>query len=453
MSSSPVQLSPATPDEVRRPVLGLALSGGGFRASFFHVGVLARLAETGTLRNVEVISTVSGGSILGALYYLALKDLLESVPDAEITDEHYVAVVRRVEKVLFDGVARQVRALTYSDLGKNFRMRHDDYSRSDRIGELYDEIFYRPVWNESIFGGTPTPRAADKPIEMRELLIHPPGETDAFRPLRHNDGRKAPVPVLLLNATSLNTGHNWRFQAVEMGEDPRSGNAWVQLDKNQRLLTARYEQISAHQQDFPLGARGGARRPACRPSSIRLPSAGSTPVSASSSSTAACTTTRASAALLDLDCERMIVSDASGQMSDLANPSTRIPAAAGRASSIYGDRVREEQLNEALSRPGTVLVHLRQGLPAEGFSPLGTDGQAARRHDRAREDRLRGRTETCRRPARARAHRPRLVQRGRGVLALALRLPDDARVSCRSSRAWSTTGSSAQPTWPSCEPS
>ena len=70
--------------QTRRPGLGLALSGGGFRASFFHVGVLARLAETGTLRKVEVISTVSGGSILGALYYLALKDLLESVPDAEI---------------------------------------------------------------------------------------------------------------------------------------------------------------------------------------------------------------------------------------------------------------------------------------------------------------------------------------------------------------------------------
>jgi hypothetical protein len=33
--------------------LGLALSGGGFRASFFHVGVLARMAEMRLLRRVE----------------------------------------------------------------------------------------------------------------------------------------------------------------------------------------------------------------------------------------------------------------------------------------------------------------------------------------------------------------------------------------------------------------
>src|SRR3954468_24821977 len=101
----------APDEETRRPGLGLALSGGGFRASFFHVGVLARLAETGMLRKVELISTVSGGSILGALYYLALKDLLENVPDAEITDQHYVQVVQRVERALFAGVSRQVRAL------------------------------------------------------------------------------------------------------------------------------------------------------------------------------------------------------------------------------------------------------------------------------------------------------------------------------------------------------
>ncbi|MFV2057835.1 MAG: patatin-like phospholipase family protein, partial [Thiohalomonadales bacterium] len=48
--------------------LGLSLSGGGFRASFFHLGTLARMAEHGMLRHVEVISTVSGGSIVGAAY-------------------------------------------------------------------------------------------------------------------------------------------------------------------------------------------------------------------------------------------------------------------------------------------------------------------------------------------------------------------------------------------------
>ena len=35
--------------------VGLALSGGGFRASLFHIGVLARLAELDVLRQVEVL--------------------------------------------------------------------------------------------------------------------------------------------------------------------------------------------------------------------------------------------------------------------------------------------------------------------------------------------------------------------------------------------------------------
>jgi NTE family protein len=46
--------------------LGLALSGGGFRAAAFHLGVLKRLREVKLLENVKVLSTVSGGSITGA---------------------------------------------------------------------------------------------------------------------------------------------------------------------------------------------------------------------------------------------------------------------------------------------------------------------------------------------------------------------------------------------------
>ena len=41
--------------------VGLALSGGGFRASLYHIGVLAKLAELDLLRHVEVLSCVSGG--------------------------------------------------------------------------------------------------------------------------------------------------------------------------------------------------------------------------------------------------------------------------------------------------------------------------------------------------------------------------------------------------------
>jgi len=47
--------------------IGLALSGGGFRATVFHLGVLARLAEQRCLEDVELVSTVSGGSLAAAL--------------------------------------------------------------------------------------------------------------------------------------------------------------------------------------------------------------------------------------------------------------------------------------------------------------------------------------------------------------------------------------------------
>jgi NTE family protein len=50
--------------------IGLALSGGGFRAAAFHLGTLKKLKELGILSNIDVISTISGGSIIGAFYAL-----------------------------------------------------------------------------------------------------------------------------------------------------------------------------------------------------------------------------------------------------------------------------------------------------------------------------------------------------------------------------------------------
>jgi len=49
---------------------GLALSGGGYRAAAFHLGTLQKLHEMGRLASIDVISTISGGSITGAAYCL-----------------------------------------------------------------------------------------------------------------------------------------------------------------------------------------------------------------------------------------------------------------------------------------------------------------------------------------------------------------------------------------------
>ncbi|MEP4038990.1 patatin-like phospholipase family protein [Pseudophaeobacter sp.] len=46
--------------------IGLALSGGGFRATLFHCGALIRLNEMGMLPRIDRIASVSGGSITAA---------------------------------------------------------------------------------------------------------------------------------------------------------------------------------------------------------------------------------------------------------------------------------------------------------------------------------------------------------------------------------------------------
>jgi len=46
--------------------IGLALSGGGFRAAAFHLGVFRKLQDLGLLWKLDLLSCVSGGSIAGA---------------------------------------------------------------------------------------------------------------------------------------------------------------------------------------------------------------------------------------------------------------------------------------------------------------------------------------------------------------------------------------------------
>lgn len=47
--------------------IGVALSGGGFRATLFHLGALYRLNEMGMLNRASTISSVSGGAIVAGI--------------------------------------------------------------------------------------------------------------------------------------------------------------------------------------------------------------------------------------------------------------------------------------------------------------------------------------------------------------------------------------------------
>jgi len=197
---------------VARGKVGLALSGGGLRASLYHLGVLARLAEMDVLRHVEAISTVSGGSIVGAHYYLKLKEQLEK--KAELAPGDYVALVDRLIGEFMVGVRANIRMRTLSNLFANLRMLFGkSVTRSTRLGELYDRYFYRRQGRLAGAGGA-------GPIRMSELLIAPKGFAEGFNPKLSNWRLANKVPVLLLNATSLNTGHSWQFTARWMGEPP-----------------------------------------------------------------------------------------------------------------------------------------------------------------------------------------------------------------------------------------
>src|SRR6476469_4688105 len=46
--------------------IGLALSGGGFRATLYHLGLVRFLRDAGILQQVTHITSVSGGSIMAA---------------------------------------------------------------------------------------------------------------------------------------------------------------------------------------------------------------------------------------------------------------------------------------------------------------------------------------------------------------------------------------------------
>jgi NTE family protein len=221
---------------------GLALSGGGFRASLFHLGVLACLADLNQLKSVRYLSTVSGGSIVGAAYYLKVKQLLDGTREDGLapSDAAYVQIVEELIDAFLTGVQTNIRMRTFLNPLKNIRMLQEDYSRSDRISELYSATFYEPIWEsmqrgfgrlskdsalDSSFRESMERPLVDGGIPLRDLKIFPKGEkpedsgaytdVDAYNDDPHNAFK---IPVLILNATTLNTGHNWQFTASYAGE-------------------------------------------------------------------------------------------------------------------------------------------------------------------------------------------------------------------------------------------
>jgi predicted acylesterase/phospholipase RssA len=358
-----------------RGKVGLALSGGGFRASLFHLGVLARLAEMDALRSVEVLSTVSGGSIVGAHYYLALQDLLHRHPDGELTREHYVDLVKQVQEDFLVAVQRNLRTRGLTNLPANLRFVFGGaYTRSNRMGELYEREIYARVRDG---------HAPGSPRRMRDLLISPrvtapdgsATHDRSFSPRFSNWRRRAKVPILLLNTTSLNTGHSWHFTARWLGEPP--GLLGPENETIPRYRRLWYDEAPTEAlQNYRLGYAVAAS--ACVPAlfePLELP--GLYPGRTVRLVDGGVHDNQGVAGLLDESCTLILCSDASGQMADNPTPSNTLLGVPLRANSILMNRVREAQYLDLTARVdsrslrGLFFVHLRQDLAQEPVTWIG----------------------------------------------------------------------------------
>ena len=151
------------PEAVR---IGVALSGGGFRAAAFHLGVLKRLEELGLLSCVERLSTVSGGSMTGALYALRCAQQGNGAPGSYPVDA-LIGEIRPLATANFRGRALFGSPRRAAQSAGSFVTRF--VSRVPLIADALDR---------QLFGGA---SLAETP------------------------------PWLLVNATNLMTGKAWKF--------------------------------------------------------------------------------------------------------------------------------------------------------------------------------------------------------------------------------------------------
>ncbi len=335
---------------------GLALSGGGFRAALFHIGVLARLAELDMLRHVEVLSCVSGGAIIGAHYYLEVRKLLHEKPDEDITREDYLRIVRRIADDFLAGVQQNLRTRIAEDFGTNFWMMiGTQVTPTERIAKLYEKHLFARVGDGE----------GDRPRWLQELRIQPAGEVVGFQPKLHNWRRQAKAPILILNATTLNTCHNWQFTASYMGESPALIDAAP--DGNDRLRRMYFAEAPAPYRQFRLGRAVAASSgvpglfpPLSLPNlypgqTVRLVDGG-------------VHDNQGISGLLEQECGVLLVSDASGQTAVVADPADDWLGVLYRADNILQARVRQLGCGDMKARRragllrGLMLVHLKKDL-------------------------------------------------------------------------------------------
>lgn len=129
------------PDDGDNPTQGMALclSGGGYRAMLFHVGVMWRLNEAGMLRELDRISSVSGGSITAGVLALNWDRLdFDASGVAQAFEDQLVDPIRRMA-----GVGVDVTSVL-AGLGLPFT------SVSDRVAKAYRKHLFGKATLQSL---------------------------------------------------------------------------------------------------------------------------------------------------------------------------------------------------------------------------------------------------------------------------------------------------------------
>ncbi len=98
-------------------LIGLALSGGGIRSATFNLGVLQAMATLGLLKEVDYLSTVSGGGYIGAWLTAQIKRRRQySWFMGPVTDKEHIRDAREALKKVEDELAEKPEPLVISFL-------------------------------------------------------------------------------------------------------------------------------------------------------------------------------------------------------------------------------------------------------------------------------------------------------------------------------------------------
>lgn len=130
-------------DEGKQPEEGtaLCLSGGGYRAMLFHVGVLWRLNEIGWLPKINRISSVSGGSISAGVLAMNWENLNFQNGVAGNFEEQIVTPIKRLASRTIDVSSVTIGSLWFGSIGDKIADSYRKYLFGDKtLQDIVDEV-------------------------------------------------------------------------------------------------------------------------------------------------------------------------------------------------------------------------------------------------------------------------------------------------------------------------